>query len=478
MAKSVAGLNFIIVGASISGLASAIALKASGHNVLVLEKEPQLGRTGSRSGCARVPPNGCKILFDWGLEEETKASAEIAGVFTVYKYDGGNANAPDFIGLNQFEPNLLSEARGHFVQFRHQDLVHILYDKLTKREEESTPRVVVVFGAEVVEIDCDACTVTTRSGETHTGDAVLGADGVCGVVRRTLMVEEGVEPSAFKNPTGLTMYSGTIPMSLIANDPDLAMFYQYPKNTVLMGSNRGALTNVAGTQNDIALVVYTPDNAEDGSWAEDSERQVTDIIGPCAPQLQKLASLAGPPICVQIQDHYELESWVSESGRVLVLGEAAHPFPAAALHAYSIALEDGAFIGKIFSHTRNRDRIPEFLYAFQEHRGQRCARIREMEKQIIGTITLPDGEMQLKRDAAMRASHAMGRNVMDAPDSDLQDMHDDMRMIFGYEPEDDADEWWMTWGRFRDSETAAEQNNFIKWDFSRLTSHENHDSHS
>ncbi|KAJ6520799.1 hypothetical protein DFH09DRAFT_1193753 [Mycena vulgaris] len=475
MANSVAGLNFIIVGASIAGLASAIALKASGHNVLVLEKEPQLGRTGSRSGGARVPPNGCKILFDWGLEEETKANAEILRVFAVYKYDGGKVNAPDFIGLNAFDPELISEARGHFTQFRHQDLLRILYDELTKKEEDSTPRVVVVFGAEVVEIDCDACAVTMRSGEIHTGDAVIGADGVCGIVRRTLMAEEGVEPGAFEPPTGLAMYSATIPMSLVANDPDLAMFYQY-KNTVLMGSNRAAMTNVVGTQNDIALMVYTPENAEDGSWAEDTQRQLTDIIGPCGPQLQKLIALAGPPICLQIRDRYELESWVSESGRVLVLGEAAHPFPAGSLHAYSIALEDGAFLGKIFSHTRDRDRIPEFLNAFQEHREPRCARIREMENQLIGTITLPDGEMQVQRDAGMRASHAMGRNVMDAPDSDLQDMQDDMLMVFGYEPEDDADEWWMTWGRFRDSNTAEKQNGSIDWGFSSLTSYENHDS--
>lgn len=44
-------------------------------------------------------------------------------------------------------------------------------------------------------------------------------------------------------------------------------------------------------------------------------------------------------------------------------------------------------------------------------------------------MTLPDGEMQMGRDAAMRASHAAGRNVMDAPSGDLQDMHDDLRMV-------------------------------------------------
>lgn len=38
------------------------------------------------------------------------------------------------------------------------------------------------------------------------------------------------------------------------------------------------------------------------------------------------------------------------------------------LHAYAIAIEDGAFIGKIFSHIRDADRITEFLYAFEEKR--------------------------------------------------------------------------------------------------------------
>ncbi|KAJ7075177.1 hypothetical protein B0H15DRAFT_956740 [Mycena belliarum] len=100
-----------------------------------------------------------------------------------------------------------------------------------------------------------------------------------------------------------------------------------------------------------------------------------------------------------------------------------------------------------------------------------------MDKQLISTITLPDGEMQVQRDAAMRASHAMGRNVMDAPDSELHEMHDEMRMVFGYEPEDDADEWWMTWGRFRDPEIDAKQAGLFKWDFTSLTTSENHDLH-
>ena len=45
------------------------------------------------------------------------------------------------------------------------------------------------------------------------------------------------------------------------------------------------------------------------------------------PRIRKLAELAGPAICIAHEPPSKLESWVSESGRVLVLGDAAHPFP-------------------------------------------------------------------------------------------------------------------------------------------------------
>ncbi|KAJ7123109.1 hypothetical protein C8R44DRAFT_160970 [Mycena epipterygia] len=466
MTESVVGLEFIVVGASIAGLASAIALKASGHNVLVLEKEPLLGGTSSiPSGCARVPPNGCKILLDWGLEAEIKANTILGDGFLVYKYDGKMPTGRDYIGVTRFDEELLVEARGEYLHFRHHDLLRILYneairhsehlqnDTKTKEKNSTVPQVVVRFGAEVVHVDSSACSVTLRSGEIHTGDAVIGADGACGVIRRMLLEEEGVVPGNDNVPTGLALYGAMIPRALALKDPDLASFYEVKCN-VSVGSNRGAITCATGKEENIALWLYTPDSTQDGTWTEEAERKLTDVLGPCDSEMRKLAALAGHATCVQIQDCHQLESWVSESGRILVLGEAAHPFPPASMHTYSIALEDGAFIGKIFSHTRNRDRVPEFLYAFQEHREERCFRIREMEKQYIGFTTLPDGEMQVGRDAAMRANHAAGRFVMDGPEGDMENILNDTRMVFSYEPTDDADEWWMSWGRFRDDPDA------------------------
>jgi len=242
------GLNFIIVGASVSGLASAFALKNAGHNVLVLEKDPQLGGIGSvpnGSGCAEIPPNGSKILLDWGLEAEVKANAAPISGFSAYKYSEGQVPSPDHLGNNLWDPELLSEARGGYMQFVHRDLVRILYDaalkpsknRLNKTEEG---RVSVLFGAEVVNVDCEACSVTLRSGQIHSGDAIIGADGAKGVVRRALMQEEDASAES-GIATGIAAYSAIVPHNLLP-EHDLALFCGYPGCTVWFGPNRALRT--------------------------------------------------------------------------------------------------------------------------------------------------------------------------------------------------------------------------------------------
>ncbi|KAJ7810000.1 hypothetical protein B0H14DRAFT_2524449 [Mycena olivaceomarginata] len=465
MPDSAPGLNFIIVGASVSGLASAISLRKSGHNVIVLEKG-QLGGAGAvLNGCARICPNGSKILLDWGLEPATRGKAAGMPGFSFLKYHAGERPEPDFLGENRWNEELLFEARGGYMQFRHQDLIRILYDEATK-PVEGLSQVSVVFEAEVASIDCDACTVTLRSGETHTSDAIIGADGARGIVRQTLMEEED---ASFENdePTGMAVYIATIQRSLIVQNGLEKWFYDDIGSSVWCGSNRGAWIFPVGGENDLGLWLYTPDSTQDGSWSEEPEKKLMDVLGKCDERLRKLAALAGPAICVQLKNPYPLESWVSESGRVLVLGEAAHPCPPGGFHPYSIALEDAAFIGKIFSHTNDPDRISEFLYAFQEHREARCSRIREIDMEYIQATTMPAGEKHDQRDAGMRANHAAGKNAMEG---NFSQMLEEFKMVFGYDAMDDADEWWINWGRFRDVAAARTSIDFSQAAFSSVTS--------
>ncbi|KAJ7657378.1 hypothetical protein DFH06DRAFT_1328190 [Mycena polygramma] len=455
------GLKFIIIG-----LTSAIALKKSGHTVLVLEKAPQLwGADSIPNGGARLPPNGCKVLFDWGLESEIRENAVVGEGFMLYKYDPKDKESGrEYIGLNRWDRELLVEARGDFLQMRHGDLLQILYnaamnEDATINQKGGTPgTVTVLFDVEVTDIDCDTGSVTLRSGETHSAEVIIGADGASGVARKTLM-KENVNNGTDDTLSGLAVYSTIIPKAVAVEDEELVKLYDYPQSnmaTILTGPNRGAKVFLAGKDRDVLLWVYTPDSSQDGSWSEEAERDIREVVGPCDLLMQKLVAHAGPSTCVQFKEHCDLDSWVSASGKVVVIGEAAHPFPPISLHSCSVAIEDGACIGKLFSHTQNPKRVKEFLHAFQEHRKPRCAHIRQSEQNHVDFITLPDGEQQIARDATMRANHAAGLNVLDTPESDMQSIWDDMRLVFGYDPADAADEWWVSWGRLRDLAASTE----------------------
>ncbi|KAJ7766973.1 hypothetical protein DFH07DRAFT_938604 [Mycena maculata] len=487
----------IIVGASVAGLASAIALKTSGHNVLVLEKDTQLGGASSGlNGCSRVPPNGCKILSDWGLEAEAKAYAAKMNGFSFHKYDEESLPGQDLLALNRFDPEMLTEARGGYMQFRHQDLLRMLYNAAIQPpsptpEEESPGKVSVIFGAEAVGVDCDACSVTLRSGEVHTGDVIIGADGASGVVRQALMREEHADPED-DTPTGMAMYAAIIPRKLVL-EHDLHVFCDGELGgTVWMGSGRGSMTCNVGKADDITLWVYTPDEPQDGGWTAKAEKNLADVIGTCDEQIRKLAALAGQATCVEIKKPYQLESWVSESGRVLALGDAAHPFPVDTKFtlptSHSTRLLEAGGIPFLFSRARRRHLPWKNILTHSQSRPcagvlcltaelcreGRCTRIREMEKEYIDLITMSDDEMRAERDAGMRANHAAGRNAMDG---DLGQMLEDFRMVFGYDAKDDADEWWINWGRLRDSPSGkggGETNRFslTAASFSSFTTHE------
>ncbi|KAF7310326.1 FAD-binding-3 domain-containing protein [Mycena indigotica] len=443
------GLSFIVVGASVAGLASAIALSDAGHRVRVLEAAAALGGGAAVPGCARVPPNAYKILAGWGLEDALRQVAVENAGFGVYKYASDlPGGARDLMGLNTWDPELLEDARGTFMFTTHAALLRLLYARA------QSPRVEIRFGAAVAAVDgaADAPSVTLSSGEVIRGDAVIGADGARGVVRRMLLDAEEVPRGEEEEDLGMTIYCSVVPHALAKEHRELDSFYEFPESTVSMGSGVGAVTDMDENR-DLFFFLYTPSPAlaHSGTWTAPAPASMAEVIAdaPSDGPLKLLASLAGPTIALPYTTPYDLESWVSESGRVLALGEAAHPLPACALHTYSLALEDALFLGRVFGHTAAPGRVPELLYAFEEHRRARCASIRGIDAAYIGMITTPDGPAQAGRDAMMRANAAAGRNVFQA-EGDMQEMLDETRMVFSYDAADDADEWWVSWGRYRE----------------------------
>ena len=112
-----------------------------------------------------------------------------------------------------------------------------------------------------------------------------------------------------------------------------------------------------------------------------------------------------------------------------------------------MSLEDASVLAKLFSHLLEESQIPSFLYAFEEIRRARTVKINNVDNQNIDFMTMPSGDMATMRDNAMAATFAAGRNDLDAEEGDdASSQWTENREIFGYDAEDAADEWWVSWG--------------------------------
>ncbi|KAF4597197.1 hypothetical protein EYR40_007648 [Pleurotus pulmonarius] len=435
-------IRFLIIGGGMSGLACAIALRRVGHQVTVLEQERTL-MTNSSAGGIRMPPNLSKILFHWGLKDELRKIAIKSMAIDLCLCDTG-----ELLGKHIWDEEVFRETRGEFIFAHHADMRNLLYENAIATGAK------VRLGCPVVSIDPDNRIVTLASGDTMTADVIIGADGMGGISQSVMDIEPPV-------PAPLNMYSTTVSKAAIVNDPELTTIWK--KDLVTMFSwfgNGHAVLGfpTGGSDPDFALYVYGPVDGREGDWRTQAPIQgLRSILDQCEPRLRRLGQLAQTAHCIPVAEYTTVEDWVHESGRMVLLGQAAHPIPPGSIQDCALAIEDGAVLAKLFSHLRSEDQIGSFLWAFEELRQQRCSSVIMNECGIVQYMTLPPGEFQQGRDQTMRAKRDAGLNALQASDdSEETPEWAEIKEVFGYDAEDEADNWWVQWGRLRERAKGVE----------------------
>ena len=117
----------------------------------------------------------------------------------------------------------------------------------------------------------------------------------------------------------------------------------------------------------------------------------------------------------------------------------------------ALSVEDGAVLATLFSHLRTEDQIGNFLWAFQDLRQPRCDSVTAKENGILYYMTMPPGEHQEMRDNSMRAKRDAGLGILQASEEQEESPQwVELKEIFGYDAEDEANNWWVAWGLLRE----------------------------
>ncbi|KAG1852791.1 hypothetical protein DFJ58DRAFT_790611 [Suillus subalutaceus] len=421
-------IKFIVVGGGIAGLA------------FVLEQYSDADVSKMSHGGIRLPPNVSKVLFHWGLERALRQVSVTSSAMEVEIYETG-----EYIGTHLWEAEVLRETGGDFLFLHHEGLRKVLYDAAIAAGAE------VRAGTKVASVSGDGPHVTLTSGETLLADVIVGADGRSSVVQQAIVGKDVFDGAPYQS----LFYNTTVPGELMRADPQLAPFFKKPVETmfVWLGNNRSAVAFRIGGKDEFALHLWVPPRqkglSDDDCWGGGLDlKEMRRQLGECEPRLLKMTKLAATPSRVQVKMVPPIEDWVDKHGRMAIMGEAAHPLPAGSLQGGAMAVEDAAVFAKLFSHLRDKDQISTFLHAFQDLREDRCASVVHTEQCNLYFQMLPAGPQQEQRDQDMRAKTAQGESVFGGGEASEQ--WEQLKELWGYDAEDEADDWWVKWGLLRE----------------------------
>jgi salicylate hydroxylase len=338
-------LRAVVVGGGIGGTAAAVALVRAGIDVRVYEQAEQLTEVGAGVSLA---PNGLRML------ERLGAGAGIARLGARHAstqlrlFDGRPA---------RHEPHQFAQA-GRNVGIHRADLLALLAGEL--------PPGTVRTGHRCVRFHQDDRTATVgfANGTTATADVVIGADGIHSVLQGFVVAP--AEPVF----SGVVAYRGLVPRPAEYPADALRMWVGEGRHFLVFPVRAGRLLNYVG------FVPSGTSVRESWSAAGDPAALAAHFAGwdPFIGQvIAAISAPGGSGFQWGMYDRAPLPRW--SSGRLTLLGDAAHPMLPHLGQGVNQALEDAVALATLLGASENPAGVPPVLATYQQLRHDRTARV-------------------------------------------------------------------------------------------------------
>lgn len=338
-------MKTIVIGAGIGGLTTALALKQKGIDVDVYERSPVLTDVGAGIS---LWPNALKALYQLGLRPA------LDGVSFV-SMDGAVRNSDGTVLSRTTADQFIARLGLPVVVFHRADLLAVLVD--------AARDIAIHTGHEArdVEQDADGVTVRFANGAGARGDVLIGADGLRSVVRDRLGV-----PGALKY-SGYTAWRGIAPFEtagLMAGE-------------TLGSGQRFGLAPIHGNR----VYWYATDNVNEGQREPpiETKTRLTRLFGDWHQPIPELIRSTAEDTILRndIYDRDPVERW--GSGRITLLGDAAHPMTPNLGQGACQAIEDALVLSHLLSTGPD---VPSSLRRYESERIPRTRSIVNASRRV------------------------------------------------------------------------------------------------
>jgi salicylate hydroxylase len=370
------GQSILIVGGGLGGLTTALALARRGRPVRVLEGAPGFGAIGYG---IQFGPNVFHVFDRLGLSDAVMAVADTPAAVAMHDALSGEelVRVPTGASFRQ-------RFKHPYIIIHRVDLHNILLDAARRSPEIELVPDAMVTG---FEDHGDRVAVSTADGRQFESAMLIGADGLRSQIRAQ-MLDDG-EP----RPIGYVAHRTIVPMAELTAD--------VPRDRVVLWGGPGfhivhyPLRH--GTLFNIVAVFRTSTHGEKGD-VELYRAELDRTYREAHPPMRALIAMMDLQRRWQVGDREPVRHW--HQGRVLLIGDAAHPPLQSLAQGACMAIEDGLCLGELIDATQG-DHAAAFRQ-FEAARLLRTARV-QLESRALWPFYHAEGIARDLRNKTVRA---------------------------------------------------------------------------
>ncbi|MCJ0764234.1 FAD-dependent monooxygenase [Variovorax terrae] len=384
--------QFLVAGGGIGGLAAALACTRAGWQGRLFEQAEAFSEVGAG---LQLGPNATRLLQAWGLDGALAQVAAFPDQLRVRSALDGRE-----LGRLRLGETIRARYGAPYATVHRADL-HALLLAAAGSVVSLNP------GTRIAGVNASehAVVLRTAANKEVEGEALIGADGLWSTVRRVVW---GDGPA---QPTGHLAYRALVSQQALPaalRSTQVTAWLGPQLHVVAYPVRQGDALNV------VAIVERRPGGeaaaaAESWDQAGTAAELLAALGEMCAPLRELVQAMPGWRLWA-LNDRPPLqrpEQMVR--GRVVLLGDAAHPMRPYLAQGAGMALEDAFELAHLLA--MEALDVPTALRRYGLNRWQRCARV-QARSQRNGRIFHAAGPLAWGRDLAMRA---LGERLLDLP---------------------------------------------------------------
>ena len=387
---SAAGL--LVAGGGIGGLAAAVACRQTGCDVTVFEQAQALSETGAG---IQLGPNVTRILAKWDLMGALLPACGHPRALVVRDAVSGRETA-----RMEFGERFAARYGAPYLTVHRADLQDILLNAARGRGAKLRTGTRVVNATST-----DGEVRVTTDDAEHRAAALVAADGVWSALR-SCVVRDGTTRDTGHLAYRALAAQSSLPERLRSSDVTV---WLAPRMHLVTYPLRG------GDQLNVVALVETTQARSSAVATGWEARGAKDDLSPSmhglCPDLQELVEALPHWGVWPLHDRAPMRGGGEmASGRIALLGDAAHPMLPYLAQGAGMAIEDADVLASALADA-DSDSVPAALARYAAARWRRCAQVQAAARRNAA-IFHASGAVRVARDTAMRM---LGERLIDQP---------------------------------------------------------------